>query len=77
MIICVNSCWNEPSGKTETHDNITLVFNQYHKDASLVIDIKDTRSPLSAQFPPEARIWVHLEPIKFTSYFPPGCIDAY
>ena len=69
VMVCVASCWKEPPGKTLQIGNVTLVFNQYHEEASLVIDIKETCTSLSRQFPPEARIWVHLEPVNFTSYF--------
>ncbi|GJL83742.1 MAG: hypothetical protein DHS20C01_33760 [marine bacterium B5-7] len=45
------------------------MFNQFTADADAFVDIKFTQSDLSRAFPPERRLWVHLEPVLLTDYF--------
>lgn len=69
MIICIESPWDDKPGTREQHGDVTLVFNQYHPDATMAVDVKWAKSELSSRFPPEARVWVHLEPAPLTDYF--------
>ncbi|KAA3633672.1 MAG: PqqD family peptide modification chaperone [Proteobacteria bacterium] len=70
MIVCFNSPWRRlGKNHTETYGNVEYVFNRFHPDAVAVVDVKWPRTPLSEKFPPERRVWVHIEPIALTDYF--------
>lgn len=68
MRVCCNSPWHEGKDVLE-HRGVTFLFNQFEREADLVLDIKWPHSELSRLFPPARRVWLHVEPIHLTDYF--------
>ena len=58
----------EVNGSRKTLFDVEYVFNELDTDVDWMIDIGQ-KSQLSENFPPEQRIWVHVEPCPYTPYF--------